>query len=55
MYVSITVNECNSLLEMTMTSGQFSCNNGKYVSQDLVCDGMNDCDDGSDESRCGTG
>ena len=31
MYVSITVNECNSLL------------------------GLYDCDDGSDESRCGTG
>uniref|UniRef100_A0A8C5D9L3 Low-density lipoprotein receptor-related protein 8-like n=1 Tax=Gouania willdenowi TaxID=441366 RepID=A0A8C5D9L3_GOUWI len=37
---------CNKRLE-------FSCSDGGCVSLQLVCNGQNDCEDGSDENQCG--
>ena len=32
--------------------GQYTCNNGQCIGQTKACNGINDCRDGSDESRC---
>jgi hypothetical protein len=32
--------------------GQYTCNNGQCISVTKACNGINDCTDGSDESRC---
>lgn len=32
--------------------GQYTCNNGQCLAVTLACNGINDCTDGSDESRC---
>ena len=32
-------------------SGQFTCDNGNCVSNDVLCDNVNDCEDDSDESE----
>ena len=32
---------------------EHSCDNGMCVSVDYVCDGQDDCHDGSDETSCG--
>lgn len=36
-------------------AGQLQCNDGGCVSGDARCDGISNCDDGSDEDSCPTG
>ena len=35
------------------TDTNFECNTGECISYDLVCDGMDDCYGGEDETDCG--
>ena len=44
--VFLTVSECNPFSEMT-------CNNGRCVTTDVKCDGVNNCGDYTDELKCG--
>ena len=34
-------------------SHEFECTNGNCIDDRMVCNGNNDCEDGSDESECG--
>jgi hypothetical protein len=38
--------------EHACLSSEFTCNNGECVNQTLMCDGVFDCQDGSDEDSC---
>jgi hypothetical protein len=35
---------------LTFRSSEFHCKSGKCIDDTLVCDGIKDCDDGSDET-----
>ena len=41
-------------LEFPMTSEDifFDCNDNKFISQELICDGHEDCLNGADEQNC---
>ena len=40
--------------EPTCAPAEFTCSNGKCVSQSVLCNGVDDCGDSSDEQDCGT-
>ena len=40
-------------LSTVCTEDQYDCENGNCISSNLVCNGKDDCKDGSDETNCG--
>lgn len=46
--VSLAVTEAPTRCHST----EFGCSNGNCIRRDLVCDGYNNCGDGSDERNC---
>lgn len=44
---------CPTQLPTTCAASSFTCDNNKCVSKEFLCDGVNDCGDGSDEHDCG--
>lgn len=49
---SINIADCTSRV---CKDSQFHCDNGRCIDQKWICDGDNDCMDGSDERNCTVG
>lgn len=45
------MNKCtNDLMKLYYRSIETKCNNGQCISEEKLCDGRTDCNDGSDET-----
>lgn len=51
-YSNLSLSLCFSTVPDDNMSGYFVCKNGQNVSWTSVCDGRNQCTDGSDERHC---
>ena len=39
-------------IQLKASTSLFYCNDGSYIAETLVCNGIKDCSDGSDEDNC---
>jgi hypothetical protein len=51
--VTVVAESVVNLSTSCPNDSDFQCFNGKCLSQTKVCDGKQDCKDGSDEDNCG--
>jgi hypothetical protein len=49
---SAKIRECFADCRSTSGGDDFTCDDGTVITADWVCDGIDDCDDGSDELGC---